>query len=542
MSNGLTGSPVLFSATAAAATPGVATRLTAVSGNGQAGTAGRALTAPFVVSATDANGNGVAGASVTFVITGGGGALSIVQATTDAQGRASTILTLGPAAGINTVTAGCASVAGSSLTFTATASAPTSTAGLIWAKAPRTAGWPASNGYHSIHFDPVSGQTFFYISAAGTTTIYSSDVYFYDAATNIFTHVGGNGSSTNAAGCATVDTPTWPGDRHPVWQMAVDTKRGFLWLYGGVCGGNVRRSTYYMTLNANPMNNRWTLVPTAHFPAGATQAAMAYDPDDDVLFSYGYDGGPAIHNNWAYCRTSENPTPGQLTAKQTAAGCLVPDDWSEVAVAGGVRPSAYNFPGMVYDTVTKKMILYGGGVSTAMNQTWAYDVPKRTWTQKALSTTPPPVSADDVPQPAMAYNTDTHTILYHQTTGAGAPSDWEYNPAADTWTRLTSSGSGATFKQALTYDSKNHMVIGWNEGSSADLWKGTLGAAASPGPSSACDLNNDGVVNNLDVQLAIQQTLGACGNADINGDGLCNVIDVQRIINASLGGACQTGK
>jgi hypothetical protein len=61
---------------------------------------------------------------------------------------------------------------------------------------------------------------------------------------------------------------------------------------------------------------------------------------------------------------------------------------------------------------------------------------------------------------------------------------------------------------------------------------------------SACDLNGDGVVNNLDVQIAINQALGTtgCTNASLQQNGQCNVIDVQRVVNASLGGACKLGQ
>jgi hypothetical protein len=59
----------------------------------------------------------------------------------------------------------------------------------------------------------------------------------------------------------------------------------------------------------------------------------------------------------------------------------------------------------------------------------------------------------------------------------------------------------------------------------------------------SCDVNTDSLVNVIDVQLAVNQTLGTtpCGTADLNGDGQCNVIDVQRIINAALGASCVIG-
>jgi len=57
----------------------------------------------------------------------------------------------------------------------------------------------------------------------------------------------------------------------------------------------------------------------------------------------------------------------------------------------------------------------------------------------------------------------------------------------------------------------------------------------------ACDLSRDGAVNVVDVQLAINMTLGLVScTANINGSGVCNISTVQRVINAVLGQACVT--
>ena len=62
---------------------------------------------------------------------------------------------------------------------------------------------------------------------------------------------------------------------------------------------------------------------------------------------------------------------------------------------------------------------------------------------------------------------------------------------------------------------------------------------AQGGPS-PCDLNGDGQVNSLDVQIALNQALGtpACTNGDVNKDGVCNILDVEIVINAALGNPC----
>lgn len=77
--------------------------LTKVSGDGQEGSAGTLLDFPLEVEMRDRNGNVLVGAIVFFVVTAGGGNLSVSIAATDATGRASATLILGPHQGTNTV-------------------------------------------------------------------------------------------------------------------------------------------------------------------------------------------------------------------------------------------------------------------------------------------------------------------------------------------------------------------------------------------------------------------------------------------------------
>ena len=88
------------------------------SGNNQSGRPGAALANPFIVEVIDANDDAVSGVAVTFAVTAGGGTLSATSATTNANGRAQTTLTLGDAPGDNTVTARVTGLTG--VTFKAT--------------------------------------------------------------------------------------------------------------------------------------------------------------------------------------------------------------------------------------------------------------------------------------------------------------------------------------------------------------------------------------------------------------------------------------
>ena len=70
-------------------------RLAIVSGQGQDGTPGAALAAPFVVEVRDQRDEAFAGVPVAFTVTSGGGLLSTTTGTTNTKGWAQTTLTLG---------------------------------------------------------------------------------------------------------------------------------------------------------------------------------------------------------------------------------------------------------------------------------------------------------------------------------------------------------------------------------------------------------------------------------------------------------------
>ncbi len=115
---GLTGSPQTFTATGSS---GPAAKLVYVSGNGQSGPVASALPQPFVVRATDINNNPAAGVTVTFTVQSGGGAVASAQVVTAANGQAATNATLGPTLGTQSFAVSATGLAGSPLTFTATA-------------------------------------------------------------------------------------------------------------------------------------------------------------------------------------------------------------------------------------------------------------------------------------------------------------------------------------------------------------------------------------------------------------------------------------
>ena len=78
-------------------------KLLKISGDNQEGMPNETLAKLFVVEARDGNGSPLVGVSVTFTVVAGGGTLSVTNVATDANGRAQSLLTLGPNLGTNTV-------------------------------------------------------------------------------------------------------------------------------------------------------------------------------------------------------------------------------------------------------------------------------------------------------------------------------------------------------------------------------------------------------------------------------------------------------
>ena len=84
-------------------------------GNGQVGAPGQALTTPLSVKVTDASASPIKGAQVTFTVASGAATVSPTSTTTDANGQAQTVVTLGSAPGSVVVNA---AVTGTSLVAT----------------------------------------------------------------------------------------------------------------------------------------------------------------------------------------------------------------------------------------------------------------------------------------------------------------------------------------------------------------------------------------------------------------------------------------
>src|SRR4051812_39493392 len=102
--------------------PPVPAAIQAVDGNGQVGAPGATLQTPLTVQVTDAQGDGVAGVTVSWSALSGSGSVSPGSSTTDSAGRASAEFTLGTLLGQQQAQAEVSGLTGSPVGFTETAS------------------------------------------------------------------------------------------------------------------------------------------------------------------------------------------------------------------------------------------------------------------------------------------------------------------------------------------------------------------------------------------------------------------------------------
>jgi large repetitive protein len=129
-------------------------------GNNQSAGAGATLPIAPRVRITDASGNGIANATVTWQVTAGGGSTAAPTSVTDASGYATVAWTLGTALGTNTLQAWYgASGQGQSVVFTATAeSCAYSVCGVsLWLDATNSASFTTESGNRVTQWRDLSG-------------------------------------------------------------------------------------------------------------------------------------------------------------------------------------------------------------------------------------------------------------------------------------------------------------------------------------------------------------------------------------------------
>jgi hypothetical protein len=181
--------------------------------------------------------------------------------------------------------------------------------------------------------------------------------------------------------------------------MAYDPVRQRVVLFGGRHGNGFRQ--YYLQDTWEWDGTAWHARQPAHKPPGRMISAMAFDPvrGNIILFGGGNASASPMSDTWEW--------DGR--------------DWRQIAVAA--PPPARWEHRMVTDSVRRRIVLFGGSNGWPLTDTWEWD--GTSWAQ--IHT----LSAPFVGQPGLAYDAVTQrTILF----GGGRDDTWAYD--GTNWTQL----------------------------------------------------------------------------------------------------------
>ncbi len=260
---GVGGAPATFTVTA---TAGPATQLKKSTGDGQSGWAGSPLPLAYAVTVQDQFNNPVAGVTVAWAVTAGGGTLSSPSSVTAASGAATVVHTLGNTTTAQSVTAAVAGLAGSPVTFTAT-----STTGI---RLVSTVGVPANYGLHDT----------FVRDGLAFLCVWDEGVFIYDFGNGI---AGGTPEAPKRVGSLV----TVGGNAHNAWWYhAPGGSKRYLFVGeegpGGV-GSSSSGDIHVVDVSnlAMPVE-----VGTYHLPGAGTHNFWV-DEANQILYAAYYNGG-----------------------------------------------------------------------------------------------------------------------------------------------------------------------------------------------------------------------------------------------------------
>lgn len=287
-----------------------ASRVSAINATGLTGVAGSALSTPIEVRVLASDDQPLAGATVTFNVTAGGGSVSPGSAVSNADGVARTTWTLGRTAGTNTLTA---SIGGATTSINATGTA---------GRAATVAG--------------VSGDA--QSAAAGAAVAIAPGVRVNDANGNpvegvavTFTVLSGGGRvtnpvrTTNTGGIATVGS----------WVLGPSV--GAQTLAALVADGNVTNNpvTFTASATAGPASQAVALTPTTQNGVVATPVTSL--PSVRVNDA---NGNPVANVAVAFVVTAGNGTITGNTQLTNAQGVVTLTSWTLGATVGNNQVTA----------------------------------------------------------------------------------------------------------------------------------------------------------------------------------------------------------
>lgn len=252
--------------TAPSPTPLPASQLSLSAGDNQSGWAGSVLPVAYAVVTRDSSNTPVAGVTVDWAVTAGGGSLSASSSVTNASGVATVIHTLGTAGAAQTVVATAPSIPGASVTFHATA--------MVGIQLVTTVSVPANYGLHDTYVR--DGLAFL--------CVWDEGVYIYDV---------GNGMAGGSIAVPALvgSIKTAGGNAHNAWWYHSPTG-STRYLFVGEEGPGAVGSASSGSIHVVDVSNLSAPVEVGTYTlAGAGTHNFWVDEANQILYAAYYNGG-----------------------------------------------------------------------------------------------------------------------------------------------------------------------------------------------------------------------------------------------------------
>ena len=222
--------------------------------------------------------------------------------------------------------------------------------------------WPYTVGWTQPFFEPSTQKTILWEQDDPSGSIYANSGWLFNDSTGTFTK---SWSSGNGNSCV-ADGPTKaPQNRHFYFQGWYDPTRDLFFQMGGACGSTF--TDFYYWSGPTFSTGTQVIAATAAITSNGGEGSAAYDSDDDAGFLFLRTNGDFPHL-YVYCSTLGNPTPGVLTAAQSAV-CSSPDvfiDTTPASIPNGASDIQAG-AGMVYDSINHKIVMW----EAAMAALWS---------------------------------------------------------------------------------------------------------------------------------------------------------------------------
>ena len=214
-----------------------------------------------------------------------------------------------------------------------------------------------------------------------------------------------------------------------------------LFLFGGFSANDRLSDTWIYDIT----DNRWFQIRPENSPSHRSDAAIAYDPKNDVVI---------LHDG--YCRDDSHP-------QDTWVFDFDSISWTQMSPEDSPIPQYGHH--MIYDTRNRMLVMYGGhwsipgtGRHGYSDGVWTYDYQSDTWTKVDPATSLPRRYWH-----TLAYDEDRGAMVVFGGSGerdAVLDDTWLYDLSTNTWERLyTDEKPPERENSALVYDTVHEKFI-----------------------------------------------------------------------------------